>query len=291
MNNNILEVLKAKFGHEIVNTTVIEGRIVNSNLYNKKEFLTKAAHKQIENYVAGGIILPETHKKVLTKVDNNWGFDFPGWLGKISEGKKIMIIGQEPHIVEPPVQIVYGFSQNINESSQDTAERLINNNKLWFRITELFKHQFSSGHEVLENCYITDICHFAPSKCGTVGTIETKIFEHSQKWKTIRDKILSKHLEEEIHALSPSVIICQSAIAYKSVVRILSPQIKEPVKMKYPSKGYIIKFANWKDKINIIGMPHLGSSFNITDKFWDNYLPEVLGLIERNMEINPINKP
>jgi hypothetical protein len=288
MSKNISEVLQSKFGLEITNTAVIDGQIVSSNLYNKKEFLFNSANKQIENYIADGIILPETNKKVLSKVNNNWGFDFPGWLGTISEGKKIMIIGQEPHILEPPVQIVYGFCQNLNESSQEAAQRLIKSNKLWYRVAELFKHQFIDKHDVLENCYITDICHFAPSKCGTVGVIETKIFEHSQKWKTIRDKILSKYLEDEVHALSPSVILCQSAIAYESVIRVLSPQVRKAERMKYPSKGYMIKFAKWEDRVNIIGIPHLGSNFNITNKFWDNHLPDVLGLIKRYVDIKTI---
>ncbi len=297
MKNNIINILSDKFGNEVVKALVIDGKLENMKFIESPDIFAKGRDEKIQTYITESIINKDTHQKIINKTENYWGFDFPGWLGKIEEGKKIMIIGQEPNVQCPPVQIVYSFNQNINESSNSAAKRLIeagkfaeDNNekkgylKLWYRIAELFEGHFGSNIDVLEKCYITDICHFAPSKCGTVKKINSMFGnDNSQKWEDIRFKILSIYLEKEIEALTPEVILCQSDITYKTIVKILNPDQLKETKMSYPKNGYKIKFSKWKNKVHLIGVPHMGSNFNITDKFWKNHLTEVKKLINAEL--------
>ena len=299
MNAKILDVLTAKFGEDIIKILLDDGKIEISKFNESPVSFINARDKKIQSFLDEGIINKDTHEKIINNVPDNWGFDFPGWLGQLDAGKKIMIIGQEPNVQNPPVQIVYGFNQNANESSNNAAQRLFEAGKsaedknekkghlkLWHRIAELFEGHFGSKIEVLENCYITDICHFAPSRCGTVKKINS-IFgsDNSQKWEEIRFQILSNYLEREIDALSPEIIICQSDITYKTILKILNPTPVSETQMMYPKNGYKIKFSTWRNKVNLIGVPHMGSNFNITDKFWKHHLYAVKELINSQLKI------
>ena len=285
MKKEVFEVLSKKFSSKIVESVVVNGKIFRSNFYG--ENLKELCLKQIETYIDNDVISSKTNTLVINTGKNNWGFDFPGWLGDINNGKRIMIIGQEPNIQEPPIQVVYNFCENNTEFSLKTSENLvlqgknaeINNEpksgykKIWYRISQLLMNKEYSAAEVLENCYITDICHFAPSFCGTVKSING-IIQGDQKWEDIRMKVLEGTLRDEILAISPRIIICQSNIAYQVVVKTLQAEKIVDKQMSYPKNGYKIKLSKWEN-IAIIGVPHMGSNFNITNKFWRDYLYEV----------------
>lgn len=293
MNKNIISILESKFGYEVVQELLSDGVIQNQRFCENPSLFANGRDKKIQEYILEKLITDISHTEVSKTLDNNWAFDFPGWLGSIKEGKPIMIIGQEPNVQHPPIQIVYGFYQNKDESKGDAAKRLLDagrlaeeNNikagylKLWFRLGEMFKGHFGDDLEVLQKCYITDICHFAPSKCGTVKTINAILAKNNtQKWEDIRSKVLEKYLQKEIEALSPKIIVCQSDITYKTVTKILNTNEHKEFQMKYPKKGYKIRFSKWKNNITVVGVPHIGSNFNITDKFWKYHISDVRNLI------------
>lgn len=227
---------------------------------------------------------------------HNWGFDFPGWLGEINSGKRIMVIGQEPNIQDFPIQVVYGFSNNSPEELYKKGEDAKKNQlsksghlKIWYRIAELLKDENNDKIEILKNCYITDLCHFAPSKSGSEKTINQKL-QGTQKWKEIRNKIVELNLRKEVKAISPKIVLCQSNIAFFSLMKTLNLKYEE-IRMSYPKKGYLIRISTL-DKMNIIGIPHIGSNFNITNKFWENHLTDVRQLlIERKINTYPSISP
>jgi hypothetical protein len=294
MSNKITSVLESKFGYEVVQELLEDGIIQNHKFCENPTLFAKGRDEKIKEYVFENIISDASNKEVEKNDKKNWAFDFPGWLGSIKDGKLIMIIGQEPNVQNPPIQIVYGFHQNKDDDKDSAAKRLFDdgriaeeNNekkaghkKLWFRVSELLKGTFGNQVEVLQECYITDICHFAPSNCGTVKTINSILANNNtQKWEDIRSKVLEKYLRKEIEALSPKIIICQSDITYRTVTKILNTIEHKEFQMKYPKKGYKIRFSKWENNITVIGVPHIGSNFNITNKFWRHHISDVKNLI------------
>lgn len=286
MNFKISRMLEEKFGRKIVDNIVIDGKIDFSNFsYSDRLNL---CDEQIKKYIQEGIINENAYEVINENPNHSWGFDFPGWLGEIKSGKGIMIIGQEPNIQDFPIQVVYGFSNNSPEELYKKGEDAEKNKlsksghlKIWYRIAELLKDKNNDEIEILKNCYITDLCHFAPSKSGSEKTINQKL-KGTQKWKEIRSKIVELNLRKEVEAISPKIVLCQSNIAYDLLMKTFKLKYEE-VQMSYPKKGYKIKISTLDD-MSIIGIPHIGSNFNITNKFWGNHLDEVRQvLIERKI--------
>lgn len=75
----------------------------------KKDFVEQFIKKIVEN----GLMMQSSIDEVKANYPkNSWSIDFPSWLGEFNEkkGKKVMIIGSEPHIHYEFLQTVYGFN-------------------------------------------------------------------------------------------------------------------------------------------------------------------------------------
>ena len=70
----------------------------------------------VKNLIDSNVISTETINSVDDQ--NAWSIDFPGWHGEFDEtlGKRIFVIGAEPHIYNKYLQTVYGLN---NEKSID----------------------------------------------------------------------------------------------------------------------------------------------------------------------------
>ncbi|MCB9303869.1 MAG: hypothetical protein H6566_24790 [Lewinellaceae bacterium] len=252
---------------------VENGRLTIPNTDHQQ--LKSFAAAQMGRFIEKGLLTSEEHTHFK---ERGWGVDFSGWLGGISpgNGKKYMIIGVEPHIVHPQlVQVVYDFfSKKGMEDSERAQELYLTGHPLWKRVSELIYDDPQNKAEALLDCYIADICHFAPFNIGSADTIKQKV----SRWNKIRAVAAERYLLEEIQALSPSVIIAQGHTAFhtlKSLFGIRNGSVQ--ILNKYavgPRKIAIVRYFQLPDRV-VIGVPHMGTSFNINRKFWNEHTAKV----------------
>lgn len=207
---------------------------------------------------------------------NAWSIDFPSWYGAFSEekGKKVMIIGSEPHIYHKYLQTVYGFN---NERELGDYIKV---HPIFKFISALLYHRFniSKEEEVLKECYLTDLFPLSPFRGNGVNVGSTdqlqKVIGNTGNWVDIRYKYAKGNLPFEIENVKPELIITQGKAVFEEVVKILD--IKENVnQIPIPTKegkNQFIRTVKWNG-IDIISVPHIGSKRMKT--FWDNNIIKV----------------
>ena len=153
----------------------------------------------------------EKVKKLIPKYEeqleeNNWAFDFPGWIGELdfsgTHTKEIMVLGMEPHIGKRDFQVTYGLRETGKDIFGELDEYL-SNTRLWKNLYGLFGNE--SGYqskEFLKKFYITDMSHFA---------VQGKASEmlSFKKWRKIRAEVANIFLPREIELIRPKYIVSQ----------------------------------------------------------------------------------
>lgn len=245
----------------------------------KKEFRDNF----IKALIAKGII----KKTAIQKVDdaiNPWSIDFPGWFGAFNEkvGKKIFIIGSEPHIHNRYLQTVYGFNSKVETNPSEG---------ILYYLTTLLKPYLKmiSSEEVLKECYLTDLVPFSPLKSNgkAVGSAKKiqEIIEGEGNWLEIRSDFAKMSLKNEIIGVKPQLIIAQGKEVFEELLNVLgikdAPTLEpiEPIKGK---KQYIRK-VEWEN-IHIVSVPHIGSRRIGT--FWKNNLEKVCVSFSKILKLN-----
>lgn len=263
------KILSKKYGREIMELLVNSGRLTIPNV--DHEHLKSLAATQMNSFIHEGFLTTEEYDIFKNR---GWGLDFSGWLGEMNpeKGRKYMIIGVEPHIVHPQlIQVVYDFFSKKDMKDSERAEELFHTgHPLWKRVSELIYENPKRKAEILMDCYIADICHFAPFDIGSADTIKQKV----PRWKRIRSRVADRYLIEEIQALEPSVIIAQGQVAFQSVqslfnIRNRSVQVLNEYAVG-PKKKLFVRYFKLSE-VTVIGVPHMGTSFNINRKFWDEH--------------------
>lgn len=223
-------------------------------------------------------ILKIADKKFHSIVENNnWVFDFPGWVGKLDFSndcvKEIMVIGMEPHIGFPrTIQATYGLRET-NENEFSELDEYKPNSLLWKNLNSIFgKSADYRSRNFLESIYITDLCHFAIS--GNANEV-LKIKE----WNSIRYQNASKYILRTIQLIKPKFIVSQGNIVSNFVDEILGGDLFTLTNEDLPSHFEEDKNPRFKNfphfrhyhsinNENVIHLkfPHLASG--LTAGFW-----------------------
>lgn len=242
----------------------------------KVQFVTKF----IEDLVEKNIITSE----IINSVDNlnAWSIDFPSWHGDFDEriGKKIFIIGSEPHIHNKYLQTVYGFN------GETHVDDYLDKNKchpIFGFISEIVSSKFKISKEnALRECYLTDLFPLSPFRGNgkTVGSPEKlqKILGKNGNWIKLRYNYARQNLPFEIKNVKPELIITQGKEVFDEVLNILNIDEKvERISIK-PTAGkrQFIRTVKWNN-LTIISVPHIGSQRMRT--FWNNNIDSVKNAI------------
>jgi uracil-DNA glycosylase len=293
----IPKFLLEKYGPEVCQIMIVDGRVKGENIRNYKD----ATERQ-------PMVAAQMHKIVLELglnfqvENNNWAFDFPGWLGQLDEEhhKKYMIIGMEPHIADFDFQVTYGLSENYNSQmvnnrgfkiDETTGKPLIWNydsGLIWSNLFELFASDYEKKGvyqernvdvliHFLEQFYITDMCHFAPRG-------KAKEIRKVPKWEKVRYRIATRFLEQEIVWVQPEIIITQGNIIFGDLKTILGFEELDKIPLDFQGwsiRQGILNLPN-QQKITIISLPHFGSKLN-NKVFWGNNMENVKRLLQKNI--------
>ena len=204
----------------------------------------------------------------------NWGMDFSSWLGNFSNPRKdIMIVGAEPNVGENDFQLVYDFGSRSGEEYIESARKFAKKEEdIWHTLTNLFVDDLENDNKVLEflsRCYITDMCHIVPQKCGMIKGISKKLLIEQREWKKFRIAIAHKFLISEIFIIRPKLLILHGAVSREFIRHYINGFRNPEIKI---SPRYNIRVGDWEiDEdltIKVIAIPHLkGSNKNVV---WRN---------------------
>lgn len=248
----------------------------NISVETKKDFVEDFINSLLEQ----GLI----DNEFVNSIDdvNAWSIDFPGWHGGFNEkkGKKLFIIGSEPHIHNKYLQTVYGFN------NEREIEKYINNDHPIFNfISDLFSHKLKiSKEDVLNDCYLTDLFPLSPFRgngisVGSTDKIQDVIGDNGN-WIKIRHEYAKKNLPFEIQSVRPEIIIAQGKEVFEELVSILEITDKPNKILVTPRKGknQFIRSVKWNG-LNIISVPHIGSKRMRT--FWNDNMDRIKEGIEK----------
>jgi hypothetical protein len=281
-----LEILEKKYGAEITHELVKDGRVYHPQEFEERR--KELSEKQMQMLENANLI---SKSEIEAFKERGWGFDFSGWLGQFDEmkGKEIMVIGSEPHIVHPFYQIVYEFcswgGKNDEETAKEYFERISRPTgsevkPIWLRLANLFSNDKTDKHLLLLKVYIADLCHFAPNDMGSSKNISK---EMNNGWWRIREQVARELLLEEIRVVKPKIIVAQGGDAFNMLRKLVPTDVQGHAEVETGYKRprrYFIKFGIWDDGTKIVGLPHLGSSYNLVDNFWERKITKVVEILK-----------
>ncbi|MEP0365793.1 MAG: hypothetical protein ABJN36_09930 [Cyclobacteriaceae bacterium] len=232
----------------------------------------------VKNLIDSNVISTESINSVDDQ--NAWSIDFPGWHGEFDEtqGKKIFVIGAEPHIYNKYLQTVYGLN---NEKS---INELIENGHPIFRyLSEILADRFQiSNQEVISETYLTDLFPLSPFrgsglKVGSADKIQN-VIGSSDNWSNIRHKYAKSNLASEIKFVKPQIILTQGKDVFYEVVEILGSSEQRTKIAIVPESGkkQYVRTTKWEN-IPVVSVPHIGSQRMRT--FWNQNLNTVKQVI------------
>lgn len=252
------------------------------------EYLPESIKKGVrDNFFKGlkaieAVGFKEETYNVVDEATNPWSIDFPGWIGSFDPkiGKKVFVIGSEPHIHHKYLQTVYGFHTANTETLNDSSRRYFEFGHPIFRYLPHVLSSFLgvSEQEVLENCYLTDLVPFAPmkSKDNNVGSTNgiNNLIKGTDDWRRIRRVYATDALADEILGVKPEIIVTQGKEVFYEVCQILLGSEFEvnqfPIN-KIKGKQQYVRMSKWGN-IPILSVPHIGSKRMRT--FWDVHIKE-----------------
>jgi len=198
-----------------------------------------------------------------TKIE--WGVDFSSWIGEFNNGKDFMFIGSEPHI-NVNYQLVYDFGNIKGKTLTEIAKTHYERDDIWYNLTNIFVDKLNDENitNFLEKCYITDLCHIVPKKCGKVDDITKKLSITKNMWNKFRTAIAEKFLLEEIKIVNPKYVILHGANARDFFNEKLGVKYEEQHKI---NEKHFIRVGKI-DKYKVIAIPHLKGS--VLNEIWKN---------------------
>jgi hypothetical protein len=229
----LLNILNEKFGSTICNKLINKDLSLDFSKIVKKGNGKTEVHKQFLTLVSKGLLDIEYYNYY----KDNWAFDFPGWIGKLSQKnnriRDYMIIQAEPHVENFDYQIVYEFAEKNYKQDFSIWNNKIKSNTIrdiWTRTIKFIAteteyqaifidKELDVLYSLLENIYITDICHFAPQ-------IQVNQLLSQNKWTKdggVRDEIAKEYLMKEIFSINPKLIISSGTTSNKAVRKYLMP--------------------------------------------------------------------
>lgn len=216
--------------------------------------------------------------------ENAWSIDFPGWYGEFDErkGKKVFVIGSEPHIYNKYLQTVYGLNNEVSIKSL-----LETGHPIFKYISEILTGRFeTSNQDILRDVYLTDLFPLSPFRgnslrVGSTNKIQT-VIGSTDKWSNIRYKYAQSNLSNEIKFVKPQIILTQGKSVFYEVVQILgclNKRIKITIETETGKKQYV-RATKW-EKIPIVSVPHIGSQRLRT--FWNNNLNTIKQIMSEGL--------
>ncbi len=278
-----MKFLKNKFFDKagyIDNFLDTENRLTNIEKSERisEEVKSKFVKQFVDELLKKGLISQTTIDSV-DEDANPWSIDFPSWAGSFDEkrGKKIFVIGAEPHIHFRFVQTVYGLNSEI---PVDTY--LENHHPLFKYLSEIVSYKMNiSKQEAIEECYLTDLFPLSPMRgnglsVGSAEKIQSAI--GSENWKHVRFKYSKEQLESELKGVNPELIITQGKEVLQEVAIILgiSDSLSKIPVIPKSGKRQFIRKTKWNN-VPIISVPHIGSQRMRT--FWNNNLTQICEVI------------
>lgn len=277
MQTRFIDFLEKKYGREITNKLVKDDCLHTDPVLEGGTDLVQDQVRALKDRIGLGFV---------ADIDKGWAFDFPGWIGKFSP-RKYMVIGMEPHIERYDFQITYGLSeytpQKEKRFSIDTTRQSFvvcrdDSSIIWSNLFKLFADEETKAAVLegdmtalmnfLRQFYITDLCHFAPRG-------PAKRIREIPQWTKWRRHIAREFLPQDIELVNPEVIITQGNTVFGELARSLKPRITGEEKC---GKIKII-FAEFEG-VKIISIPHFGSE--LTNKtFWLRNLEVVKEILAR----------
>ena len=279
MEKEFKEFLNKNFGEHITTKLLNDNKLSlkkgdANNIYNGD--LEGNKKKVIE------LVESEYHEKIN---ENDWAFDFPGWIGELDftkvNVKEILVIGMEPHIGEGgrTAQVTYGLRETADNDFSELGEHL-GNRRLWNNLNAVFNNDDSKYYNeetykkpldldfknFLEKIYITDMSHFAIK-----GTVKKTIA--FKDWNNIRSKNATNYISETITLIKPKFIVSQGS----KVTGFINKNFD------FAKDGDLTFFRKNQDGIYHIILPHLASGN--TNNFWFPKNPE-----KREPNIDKIKK-
>jgi hypothetical protein len=235
----------------------------------------------VEKLVSTGLIDQSTID--MFDDQNPWSIDFPSWHGNFVEdrGKKVFVIGSEPHIYHRYLQTVYGLN---NEKTCDHFFE--ESHSIFTFLSELLSTRLNMPKSlILDELYLTDLFPLSPCKghgksVGSPKAIQ-KLIGKGASWSSIRRNYAAYNLPSEIEGVKPSLILTQGKAVFTEVVKILAiTDRSKKIAVKTASgRNQYVRITTW-NKIPIISVPHIGSKRMAT--FWKNNINEVKAVLSAN---------
>ena len=244
-----------KYGKAVTNQLLTKNHEVLRNCIAKKDDNTYQ-HK-IKSLLSlkdalGNNLVPE----LLIKEKVEWGVDFSSWIGQFDAGKEYFFIGAEPHI-NRDFQLVYDFGNIENKDVNEIArEHFSDESDIWNYLTKIFVDDLSDENitDFLKKCYITDLCHLVPKKCGQVKDIVKALSIKPKDWNEFRTKMANEFLIEEIKIVNPKFVILHGNVARK----FFKNQLKVIFNKTFEIENSSLKILSGEyDGYKIISIPHL----------------------------------
>jgi hypothetical protein len=284
---NEMDFLKRKF---FDNDNLIEEYLLTqSGALNPLEYLPEPIKKGFrDNFFKGlkateAVGFKEETYNVVDEATNPWSIDFPSWIGPFDpkSGKKVFVIGSEPHIGHRYLQTVYGFYTEEGKSLHDLSRSYFGRTYSIFHfIPQILSPVLRIPEaEVLLHCYLTDLVPFAPMKSRDTKVGSTfkiaDLIKGTGDWLNIRKEYASVALADEIKGVKPEIIVTQGKEVFYEVCKVLLDNKFEekhfPVK-KLKGRQQYVRMAKYGN-IPILSVPHIGSKRMQT--FWKLHINEV----------------
>ncbi len=268
------------------------GKEICANLFNDNQLLAENIKAKNEH----DQLLVKTHVDKINQdlnlhldvYNNNWAFDFSGWLGKLETReqhlKKYMIIGLEPHVERYDYQITYGLSEKAPNGQKRFTVNLENkfeigcendSSLIWTNLFKILANNdqieevLNKGNEkemkiFLNQFYIADLCHFAPQD-------KAKAVHDIKDWKKIRYEVALHFLKKEIDLIKPEIIITQGNGVFKELKRILRFNESNSYPIGFGKNTWLVKRGQEvNSNYEIISIPHFGTELNYKTFYMKN---------------------
>ena len=253
--DNFRNLLIEMYGKTITN------RMVDNDLSLKNQGISKSIQKDIKEHL---LILENKFDLEILIIYKEWVLDFPGWFGKLNfnnndPAKKIVIIGQDPHL---PRHKSYGQYELYGAYAACDPDEIGKQN-VWSivpYITGLSRNITDTSSKNL--IYATDRCYITPKHFSAIEK------DKNRSWQNISKIIGGYFIKKQIDILRPNIIISNGSIAYNMLTEndmYVETGQEELFSISNKRPRYIKTAKNIESGIILISIPHLGGRHS---NFW-----------------------
>ena len=253
------------------------------------EDLSRPIREQFaDNYFAGmigsnSIGFTEKIYNLVDKASNPWSLDFPSWIGPFNpeSGRRVLVIGSEPHIEHNFLQTVYGFHTRDGQSPDDLSKSYRERQGSIFQFLSVILSPLLGvpEYDVLKHCYLTDLIPFAPMKSKHTRVGETSkiasFVSPGGNWYQIRRNYAQLSLQNEITGVKPELIITQGKEVFYEVLSVLGGSIHPRNELAIESgnkRKQFVRSFRYGD-IQVVSVPHIGSKR--MKGYWNRHVHQI----------------